>query len=244
MGGTFQKTEKELTMSQTEKETFEDFIKSFFYGSRSDLSFKFLSDFSEDRASKFLQGLFTTLINAVDDDDLASVKQCIMDGQAISYGGGHLKGFTYDEGPFTPLEKSLSESTLSLLTSSGHFVDGDDPRPLGVENMTQAEAESRIMAFIKEEPQLSVIPFDTEPNRMRVRHGGYDVRAAQKDPNVAFPFERLKELQAKGMFKTLTPSAYSFVGACAQTRLLKKTLPGWTDTMKAQGMDGIVLVPV
>ncbi len=231
-------------MGQTEKETFEDFIKSFFYGSRSDLSFKFISDLPEDRASEFLQGLFTTLINAVDDDDLESVKQCIMAGQARSYGGGHLKGFTYDEGPFTLPETPLSEMTLSLLTSSGHFVDGDDPRPLGAESMTQAEAESRIMAFIKEAPQLSVIPFDTNPGQMRVRHGGYDVRAAQKDPNVAFPFERLKELQAKGMFKSLTPDAYSFVGACAQTRLINKTLPGWTDTMQAQGMDAVVLVPV
>jgi len=231
-------------MSQTEKETFEDFIKSFFYGSRSDLSFKFISELSQDHASEFFQGLFTTLVNAVDDDDLASVKQCIMEGQTRSYSGGQLKGFTYDEGPFTPLEKPLSEMTLSLLTSSGHFVDGDDPRPLGVENMTQAEAESRIMAFIKEEPQLSTIPFDTKAGQMRVRHGGYDIRAAQKDPNVAFPFERLKELRTKGMFKTLTPNAFSFVGACAQTRLLKKTLPGWTHTMQAQGMDAVVLVPV
>jgi hypothetical protein len=231
-------------MSQTEKETFEDFIKSFFYGSRSDLSFKFISDFSEVNASEFLQGLFNTLINAVDDDDLSSVKQSIMDGQALSYGGGHLKGFTYEEGPFSPLEKPLSEVSLSLLTSSGHFVEGDDPKPLGAENMNQAEAESRIMEFIKEEPQLSVIPVGTAADRLRVRHGGYDVRAAQKDPNVAFPFERLKELQGEGMFKTLTPKAFSFVGACAQTRLIKKTLPAWTDIIQAEGADAVVLVPV
>ncbi|HCY88510.1 MAG TPA: hypothetical protein DHV36_25470 [Desulfobacteraceae bacterium] len=231
-------------MRQTEKESFEDFIKSFFYGSRSDLSFKFISDFSEDQASDFLVGLFKTLVDAVDDDDLAQVKQRIMEGQALSYGGGHLKGFTYEDGPFTPMEKPLAEARLSLLTSSGHFVDGDDPEPLGAKNMTQAQAESRIMEFIKEAPKLSVIPVDTPADRLRVRHGGYDTRGALKDPNAAFPLKRLKEIQAKGGFKALTPNAYSFVGACAQTRLLKETLPEWTADMKAAAPDAVVLVPV
>lgn len=231
-------------MSQTEKETFEDFVKSFFYGSRSDLSFKFLSDFSGDQASEYLCNLFRTLVDAVDDNRIDAVKQCIMTGQAESYGGGHLKGFTYEEGPFTPMKMPLSRSTLSLLTSSGHFVDGNDPRPLGVDRMTQAEAESRIMEFIKEPPKLSVIPFDTPADRLRVRHGGYDVRAARKDPNTSFPFERLKELQARGVFRALASSAFSFVGACAQKRLLKETLPGWTGTVQATGADAVVLVPV
>lgn len=231
-------------MNQTQKETFEDFIKSFFYGSRSDLSFKFMSDFSEVQASDFLRDLFRTLINAVDDDDLASVKQRIMDGQARAYGGGHLKGFTYDEGPFAGLSTPLSEATLSLLTSSGHFVEGEDPRPLGVSDMTQTEAETRIMEFIKEPPVLSAIPFDTDTDRLRVRHGGYDIRGAKKDPNVAFPVDRLKELLAEGVFKALTPEAFSFVGACSQKRLLKETLPEWTDTMTAREPDAVVLVPV
>ncbi|MCG8618379.1 MAG: glycine/betaine/sarcosine/D-proline family reductase selenoprotein B [Desulfobacterales bacterium] len=231
-------------MSDTEKESFEDFIKSFFYGSRSDLSFKFISDFSEDQASDFLRRLFKTLVDAVDDEDLSAVKHTIMDGQALSYGGGHLKGFTYEEGPFVPMDKPLSEARLSLLTSSGHFVAGDDPNPLGTAGMTQAEAESRIMEFIKEPPQLSAIPFDTPGEKLQVRHGGYDIRGARKDPNSAFPFERMKDIRAKGGFKALTPNAYSFVGACAQTRLLKETLPGWTADMKAEAPDAVVLVPV
>ncbi|WDP92523.1 MAG: hypothetical protein HUN04_23485 [Desulfobacter sp.] len=231
-------------MSQAEKETFEAFIKSFFYGSRSDLSFKFMSDFSEDQASDFIRGLFAALINAVDDDDLSLVKQRVMAGQAEAYGGGHLKGFTYGEGPFVPLEKPLSQATLSLLTSSGHFVAGDDPAPLGVEGMTQAEAEARIMEFIKEPPQLSVIPFGTAADSIRVRHGGYDIRAVQKDYNVAFPLAPMKALQEEGRFKSLTPAAFSFVGACAQKRLIKETLPRWTDAMQSQGADAVVLVPV
>ena len=231
-------------MNQTGKETFEDFIKSFFYGSRSDLTFKFMADYSEEQASDFLRGLFATLVDAVDDNDLDAVKDAVMAGQIQGYSSGQLNGFTYETGPFTPMKKPVAKAKLSLLTSSGHFVAGNDPRPLGVADMTQAEAEARIMEFIKEPPQLSVIPFDTPGDRLRVRHGGYDIRGAHKDPNCALPLERMNELRDKGRFRALTPDAYSFVGACAQKRLLKETLPGWATSMKETGADAVVLVPV
>ena len=111
------------------------------------------------------------------------------------------------------------------MSSSGHFVEGDDPQPLGINNMTQAEAEERINDFIKEEPQLSEIPIDTEQKYSRVRHGGYDVRGAQKDANVNFPIDRMRELSDEGVIPELHPTAFSFVGACSQMRLQKETGP-------------------
>lgn len=224
------------------KESFEAFTKSFFYGTRSDLSFKFLSDLSPEAASSFLQDLFRQVVDAIDTNDLTRLKLQMVAGQVAGY--REQKNFDYDQGPFCLPRASLSDLKLSLLTSSGHFVENDDPRPLGVENMTQAEAESRVFDFLKEEPFLSEIPFDTDVSRLRVRHGGYDIRAAQKDPNVSFPFEPLKALKAEGLFSDLTPAAYSFVGACSQKRLLKKTLPGWVERMKAAKADAVLLVPV
>lgn len=49
----------------------------------------------------------------------------------------------YDDGPFILLQKPLSASRLVLLTSSGHFVEGADPEPFGVKNMTQAADKFR-----------------------------------------------------------------------------------------------------
>ena len=42
---------------ENQPESFEAFIKSFFYGKRSDLSFKFLSDLTPEDASIFIQSL-------------------------------------------------------------------------------------------------------------------------------------------------------------------------------------------
>jgi hypothetical protein len=84
------------------------------------------------------------------------------------------------------------------LSSSGHFVEGDDPKPFGMENMSQKEAEDRIIDFLKEEPLLSEIPIQTPENKLRVRHGGYDIHGAKTDPNVNFPITRLRELEDDG----------------------------------------------
>jgi len=224
------------------KETFEAFLKSFFYGKRSDLSFKFMSDLSSDEASKFIQGLFRDIVDSIDDKDFSRLKQRMLQGQIQGY--KEQKNFEYGNGPFHALKNPLSSLTLSLLTSSGHFLKEDDPKPLGVEQMTQEKAEQRIFDFLKEEPFLSEIPFDSNPADLVVRHGGYDIRAAMKDPNVSFPFQRMVSLKKQGLFKNLTTSAYSFVGACSQKRLQKQTLPLWVEKIKALGVDAVVLTPV
>ena len=227
---------------ENKPESFEAFIKSFFYGKRSDLSFKFISELTPENASIFIQGLFKDLMDSLDDDDLERVRQRLLKGQVEGY--KEQKNFEYDDGPFHPLQKPLSSIKLTLLTSSGHFLKGRDPKPLGVENMTQEEAERRIFDSLKEAPQLSEIPFDSKSEDLVVRHGGYDIRAALKDPNVSFPYQRMVNLKDQGVFADLTVNAYSFVGACSQKRLLKKTLPDWVDKFVNLGVDAAVLVPV
>ncbi|WP_319523691.1 glycine/sarcosine/betaine reductase selenoprotein B family protein [Breoghania sp.] len=231
-------------MSETNDgpETFESFKKSFFYGSRSDLSFKFLSHLSDGQAADFFQGLLSKLVDAYDDGNAAPIYEHVRQGQVLSY--AQEARAVYETGPFTPMEKPLSRSRLMLLTSSGHFVQGDDPEPLGIENMTQTQAEQNIMSFLKAPPTLSTIAADTAMDRLVVRHGGYDVRGARKDHNVSFPLQRLRELAAEGLFAELSDPAFSFVGACSQTRLNKITGPEWVRRFKAQQVDAALLVPV
>jgi len=225
-----------------ELESFAAFKDSFAYGSRSDLNFKFLKILNDADGARFLQELLFRLSDTFDDGDLRRVWEHVFATQARAYAGAGR--WTYADGPFTPLCKPLAASRVALLTSSGHFVEGDDPEPFGVKGMTQAEAAARIDDFLKEEPVLSVIPADTPTEKLRVRHGGYDVRSAQTDPNVAFPLDRLRELAQEGRIGELAPLAYSFVGACAQLLLLKRTGPKWVAQLRSQGIDAAVLVPV
>lgn len=176
-------------------ETFESFRKSFFYGSRSDMSFKFLAHLTDEQAGVFFQELLRKLVDAYDTGDTAPVYDHIRQGQILSY--AQEARAVYDSGPFAPLHKPLSAARLMLLTSSGHFVKGDDPQPLGQENMTQGEAEKLIKSFLKEPPTLSDIPVDTPANKLLVRHGGYDVRGARQDAGVALPLSQLMDLASQ-----------------------------------------------
>ena len=223
-----------------------DFKDSFFYGERSDLNVKFLADLSPDEAARFIAEMLAGIGGLLDDGDPDPIVQSFIDWQRRAY-GGHLDGtakFTYDDGPFAPLTKPLSECRVALVTSSGHFVDGDDPQPFGVVDMTQAEAESRITEFLRAEPTLSVIPTGTDASRLRVRHGGYPVAAVARDHRVALPIKHLTTLAARGVIGELAPRAYSFVGAASQLRLRDHIAPEWADLLRSDAVDAALLVPV
>lgn len=228
-------------------ESFEAFKDSFSYGPRTDLSFKFLKRLSAEEAARFFQDLLGQLGETCDDGRYERLVDHVCDWQRRAYAASTDAAgspWVYADGPFTRLEKPVAASRLGLLASSGHFVDGNDPRPFGVEGMTQEEAVHRIGDFLKVEPVLSPIPADTPRERLRVRHGGYDIRGAEADPNVVFPLERLRELQQDGVVGRLASPAYAFVGACAQTPLLKHAGPAWVARLREQRVDAAVLVPV
>lgn len=228
-------------MNESGFESFEQFKNSFSYGSRSDLNFKFLKGLSPAEAADFFQELLWRLGDAFDSGDYTPLREHVIDGQVKAYGPAR---WTYDDGPLTALKKPLSEATIGLLTSTGHFPADQDPQPFGEKNMTQTEAMHRINDFLKIPPTLSEIPFSIANGDLNVRHGGYDIRGVQHDRNVALPLDRLKEIEQEGVIGRLHDPAFSFVGACAQTPLLKKTAPRWVEQFQAAGIDGIILVPV
>lgn len=223
-------------------ESFEAFFKSFSYGSRTDLSFKFLSHLSSKDASNFFQEIFQVAINSLDQKNPALLQQVILKWQIKAYDSP--AQFIYDDGPFTPMAKPLSTATIGLLSSSGHFLKDRDPNPFGVKNLTQQEAIDRIMDFIKLEPELSEIPFNSKKEDLKVRHGGYDISAAKLDSNSVFPYELLKEFAENGKVGRVSANAYSFVGACSQFKLQKQSIPKWIEIFKAAELDALILTPV
>ena len=52
--------EKKMT-----SETFEEFLNSFFYGSRTDLNFKFIKELGPEAAGPFFQKLFAAIAKAI-----------------------------------------------------------------------------------------------------------------------------------------------------------------------------------
>ena len=227
-------------------ETFEEFKDSFSYGSRTDLTFKFLKKLPATDAAEFLRLLLHEVGASFDDGDVARIHQLVYEWQIDAYSPaeGAVAAFTYDDGPFVTLDRPLSQARVGLLTSSGHFAADDDPRPFGVENMSQEEATDRIDDFLRATPQLSHVHRDLEEESLRVRHGGYDIRSTELDPNVTLPRDALVEAEREGAIGEFAETTYSFVGAAAQGRLRKHALPGWVDEFHAAGLDALLLVPV
>jgi len=231
-----------MTKKSESVHTMKDFKNSFFYGSRSDLNFKFISMISDEKTEGFIQELFKTIVKSYDTRNVEDIFKYAINAQTEAYSED--VRVAYEDGPFMPVEKKADQLNIMLFTSSGHFVKTDDPKPLGVDNMTQEQAESRIMEFIKIEPELSAIPKNTHYDDLTVRHGGYDIKGAKMDPNVVFPLEIFRELEKEKVIGSFVDTAFSFVGACSQKRLEKKTGPKWVEKIKSMDVDAVFMVPV
>ena len=227
-------------------ETFEEFTKSFYYGSRSDLSFKFLKNLPPEEAAEAIRQILEAVVTSFDTGEVTELHDLVIGWQVAGYRppAGSPRQYLYEDAPFVLPAKPLEESRVGLMTSSGHFTAGDDPEPFGVKDMTQREAEERIGEFLHEAPVMSTVSRDFDAADLRLRHGGYDVRSAVKDFNVAFPRDALLAAQAAGRIAEVADPLYSFPGAASQGRLRKKVLPSWVEMLHEAELDVLLLVPV
>jgi hypothetical protein len=226
-------------------ESFEEFKNSFSYGSRTDLSFKFLKGLSSEEAGEFLGSLLQEVGELFDDTSTNRLIDLVYEWQVKGYQpkAAAKRPYVYEDRPFTSLAKPLSETAIGLVTSSGHFVSGDDQSGFDQDDMTQDWAIARISDFLRETPILSEIPKDLPAEELRVRHPGYDTRSVSRDPGVALPRLSLEQAQEDGRIGRLAQTLYSFVGACSQGRL-KNELDEWILRWKNQGIEALFLVPV
>ncbi len=225
-------------------ESFEDFKNSFSYGSRTDLSFKFLKGLDADEAGEFFSKLLAEVGALFDDPAPENLVDLVYEWQVRAYQprADETRLYVYEDRPFHRLTKSLGETTLGLLTSSGHYM-SDDPPPDDRIDLSQDEAISLIDNFLRRAPYLSEISTSARDEEVLVRHPGYDIRSVSHDLGVALPISLLKEAEEDGRIGQLSSTAYSFVGVCSQGRL-RKELDEWVARWKAAGIEALFLVPV
>ena len=224
-------------MAEEHSESVGEFAASLAYGSRTDLHFKFLAKLPEADAAEFLRQVLSHLGDAFDSGDLAAVRDLVDRWQVHAYQQGPPK-FTYDDGPFTPLERPLSQSAVTLISAGGVYVDGNDPEG----GQPQDEATARIDEYLRQAPTLTDIADDTPTERLRVRHPGYDVRAARRDVETVFPRRALHELVAEGRVGAASTTHHSFVGAASQLQLRKSVAPAWAEQLRSADVDACLLV--
>ena len=137
-----------------------------------------------------------------------------------------------DPVPWTPLRKPLSQCRLALVSSAG-FVLPDQP-PFD-ESLRGGDTSFR------------EIPADAEARTLVDTHRSesFDHSGLQKDPNVAFPLDRVRELAAAGRIGSVNHRHLSCMGSItAPGRLIQETAPPAVRKLVEDGVDVALLTPV
>lgn len=137
-----------------------------------------------------------------------------------------------DPVPWTPLRRPLAECRLALVSSAG-FVLPEQER----------FDESRRGG----DPGFRVIPAEVDVATLVDTHHStaFDHTAMRRDPNLAFPIDRVRELARAGRIASVAPRHLSFMGGLtAPTRFLKESVPAMTRLFVDDGVDVALLIPV
>ena len=136
-----------------------------------------------------------------------------------------------DTTPWSPLRKPLSQSKISLVTSAGLHLRGDNRfigDPKGGDTSYRTIPSTAQAADILQS-HVSI---------------GFDHTAIMRDINVTLPIDRARELVDKGIVGSLAPNYYSFMGALRNpTPLIETTGPEVARRLKDEGVDLVFITP-
>jgi D-proline reductase (dithiol) PrdB len=137
-----------------------------------------------------------------------------------------------DPVPWTPLSKPLASCRVALVSSAGFVLPGQEP----------FDEKKR-----GGDPSFREIPSDTNVGSLADAHRSesFDHAAMLRDPNLAFPIDRLRELQESGRIGQVNRRHLSFMGSLtAIGRLVAETAPAAARLFAEDGVDVALLVPV
>jgi len=137
-----------------------------------------------------------------------------------------------DPMPWTPLRRPPAESRLALVSSAGFILPGQEPFKI---NLAGGDGSFR------------EIPFDTDVSLLTDAHRSesFDHEGMVRDPNLAFPIDRVRELAAAGRIGEVNHRHLSFMGSItAPGRLVRDHAPEAARLLREDGVDVALLVPV
>ena len=137
-----------------------------------------------------------------------------------------------DPVPWAPLQKPLKHSRLVLVSSAGFVLPSQKPFDESIRGGDYSFRE---------------IPSDSDVSALVDTHRSdlFDHTGLRQDPNLAFPINRLHELEKNGRIGSINQRHLSFMGSItAPGRMVKKTLPAVADLLQKDAVDVALLIPV
>ena len=136
--------------------------------------------------------------------------------------------------PWTPLDKSISETTFTLITSAGISMKSDPPFDMDREKAEPTWGD----------PSYREIPKTATENDIEVNHLHVNTAYIKEDLNVILPLTRFQEFEQKGLIGKLAPTCYSYYGYQANpTVLLNETMPQVAERMRQENVAAVLITP-
>ena len=130
--------------------------------------------------------------------------------------------------PFVPLKKTLSESRIGVLSTSGAYVVGQKAY------------------YYKDDTSTRAIPKDTPKDRIHFSHITENyLEGPRRDPDCMVPLEALRRLEEEGVIGEVADNIFSCMGGIySQRRVREELAPAMLDAYRAQNIDAAFLIPM
>jgi D-proline reductase (dithiol) PrdB len=133
--------------------------------------------------------------------------------------------------PWTPVTTALENSKIAVVTTAG--VHHKDQEPF---NMKDRDGD----------PSYRIIDITRPLSSVMITHDYYDHSDADRDINIVFPVERLKEFAKEGVIGNVADFHYGFMGHITGKHILtliNKSAPEVADRLKKENVDIVLLTP-
>lgn len=137
----------------------------------------------------------------------------------------------FEDVPWTPAIKPLKDCKIALVTTAGVHL--KNQKPFNMKDPTG-------------DPSYREIPRDTNREELMITHDYYNHKDADKDVNIIFPIDRLKEMKETGEIGEIAEVNFGFMGHIDGSHvytLMHETAPAVTEKLKAQNVDAVLLTP-
>jgi D-proline reductase (dithiol) PrdB len=143
---------------------------------------------------------------------------------------------SYDEIPWAPVSKPLSESRVALLSTAGLSMKGDQPFDMEGERQRPTWGD----------PSWRRLRADATGDSIEANHLHVDTGYILRDINVALPLDRLRELVDEGVVGDLAPTHYSIMGYQGNdsSELENQSAPAIAEAIRSEEVDLALLAPV
>ena len=107
--------------------------------------------------------------------------------------------------PFTPFDGELSKATVAIVTAAGVHLKEQEPFNIADElgDLT-----------------FRTIPEDADASQLMVTHHHYDHADADRDINVVFPIDALRDLKEEGFVRDVARNHFGYMGYTMQLKAM------------------------